>query len=77
MKYQIKTFRDAGLEACWSKTRSGTPVIIVRDPNGPFTNERESWWIVTDGMFRSMKECGVKEGFENHTILGEFFSIVS
>lgn len=33
LPYRVSTFRQAGLEAKWSKTRRGQPYIAVRNPN--------------------------------------------
>ena len=49
--------------------------MYVRDPNSTLKNQRENWWRVTAPMFDRMKEVGVKKGFEEHTLLGDVFSI--
>lgn len=67
--YRVSTFREAGLEAKWSKTRVGQPYIVAR------TVGAKSWYIVTKDMFERMKIVGVAEGFEEHTLLGDVLSI--
>jgi len=74
MKHGVKTYREAGLEARWSK-RNGRPVITVRDPIAPLEHQRQTWWIVSLNMFEDMKKDGIREAFRNHTLLGDIFSI--
>lgn len=71
----MSTFRAAGLEARWSKYRSGQPVIVVRDPNGVCAHQREQWWAVDASMFENMKRDGIAEAFHGHTLIGDIFSI--
>ena len=55
MKYQVKTFREAGLHAKWAERRR--PYIIVRkENNGP-------WYYVDGDMFERMKQVGIIQGF--------------
>ena len=75
MEYRVGTFREAGLEAKWSKTRSGQPCIFVRDPKGRGKHQRESWWLCDKTMFDLMKKEGIREGFDGATLLGDIFSI--
>lgn len=74
-RYSVKTFREAGLEAKWTKTRSGAPVIAVRNPKARLKHQRESWWIVDRPMWKTMERTNIQEGFDSHTILGDIFSI--
>ena len=69
MKYQVKTFRDEGLKARWTKTKKGAPIIAVRKPL------ESQWYIVHKDMFKRMQEVGVLEGFEEETVCGDFFNI--
>ena len=73
VKYQVGTFRDAGLQARWTKTRNGVPIIAARDPNGRGVHQRTQWWVVDEHMFNDMKRHGIREAFDNHTMMGEFF----
>lgn len=75
MAYQVKTFRDAGLEAKWGKLRSGAPAIFARDPSAKSKHQRESWWMVDNSMWQRAAKVGIKQAFEEHTLLGDFFSI--
>jgi hypothetical protein len=75
MKHNITTYREAGLEAKWGKTSIGSPTMYVRDPNSTLKHQRESWWRVDRAMFDLMKKEGVKEGFNQATIIGDVFSI--
>lgn len=71
--YRVGPLREAGLEAQWSKTRAGKPIIVVRDPNGKAEHQRTKWWGVDAQMFNDMKRHGVKEAFDNHTMFGDIF----
>lgn len=73
--WSVDTFREAGLEAKWGKTRKGTPCILLKDPNGRLPHQREKWWILDKGMAKLMQDEGIIEGFNNATILGDMFSI--
>ena len=72
---QVSTFRNAGLEAKWSKLRNGCPIIVLRDPNSEHVHMRTTWWFLTRQMHNTMKEVGIREGFERHTLLGDMFSV--
>jgi len=69
MKYILKTFREAGLEAKWNKTAEGEKFITVRKP------KEKTWWVCDRQMFKTMHREGVMQGFETHTVLGDIFSI--
>lgn len=66
--YRVSTFREAGLEAKWSK-RSGKPYLVARKP------DTKTWFVVTSDMFKRMEAVGVAEGFEEYTLLGNVLSI--
>lgn len=67
--------REAGLEAKWGKTRYGRPCLFVRDPQSKNKHQRETWWMVDAKMWDAMKKHGVKLAFDNHTLLGDIFSV--
>lgn len=69
MKYCVKTFRDAGLEARWSRTRKGAPIIVVKAYGEWFVVDRCLWAAILRGP------QGVAETVRNWTLLGKFFSI--
>jgi hypothetical protein len=76
MDYRVKTFRDAGLEAKWGKTSPyGGPVIYARCPNAKAKHQREQWWMVDHAMWRRASVVGIRQAFEEHTLLGDIFSI--
>jgi hypothetical protein len=82
MKYQVKTFRDAGLEARWTKSSKGQPFIVLRDPNGRSTHQRENWYVCHDRMWKSMlkyeeegAEDFIRKAYDGHTLLADIFSI--
>ena len=68
--YRVGTFRQAGLEARWTRTRNGAPIIATRVPGG-------QWYVVNDAMFKRMQKHGVREGFEQATALGHIFSVTA
>lgn len=65
--YRVQTFREAGLQARWTKTRHGAPIIAANNGNG--------WYVVNRLMWERAHEVGIKEAFHEHTLLGCFFSI--
>jgi len=73
--YRVSTFRQAGLEAKWSKTRQGEPYIAVRNPESKEAHQRERWWVCNQNMFDLMQKYGVAEGFDSATLLGDIFSL--
>jgi hypothetical protein len=73
MKYIVGTLRKAGLQAKWGKV-NGTPMIFARDPSSKLPHQRKSWWLVDRYMFKRMEEVGVKQGFEEGTLLGDIFN---
>ena len=75
MKYVVKTLRDAGLEARWGRTSRGTPALFARDLEAKHAHQREKWWCVDTAMWAQMKENGVREGFTNATLFGNYFSV--
>lgn len=75
MVISVKTFRAAGLEAKWSKTRAGRPVMVCRYPLAKYRHQRETWWVVDSAMVRQMERQGIVEGFDSCTLLGDMFSI--
>jgi hypothetical protein len=75
MKHSVKTYRSAGLEARWGRTRLGAPVIFVRNPNANAAHQRNQWWMVTKSMFDAAQTVGALEAFDRETLLGDVFSI--
>lgn len=67
MPYAVQTFRDAGLEAKWSKNSAGAPIIIARKPGGRF-------YYADRKMWETAQKVGVAEAFDRHTALGDYFS---
>ncbi len=66
--YRVNTFREAGLEAKWSKT-GGRPYLLARGAEG------KAWYVITANMFERMKKVGILAAFEEHTLLGDVLSI--
>jgi hypothetical protein len=75
MKYSVKTLREAGLEAKWTKTRNGAPIIVARDPQAKASHQRTTWWAVTAVVWSMMIRDGIKQGFDSCTLLGDLFSV--
>jgi hypothetical protein len=75
MTMSVKTFRDAGLEAKWSRMRNGRPCMVVRDPHGTAKHQRETWWPVDRTMWRAMEREGIREGFDSATLMADLFSM--
>jgi hypothetical protein len=72
-RHCVKTFRDAGLECHWSRTATGAPCMVVRDPNGKLHHQRKVWWMVTKDLWNAMQKDGIKEAFHSFTLLGDIF----
>jgi hypothetical protein len=72
---RVGTFREAGLEARWSKTSSGAPAIFVRNPKSHSEHQRKNWWLVSDRMWKRMLDAGILEGFDQCTLIGDIFSL--
>jgi hypothetical protein len=70
LRYSVKTFRAAGLEARWTK-RAGRPVIVARNPQ----SLDKTWWLVDNRVWQTMQTQGIVQGLEAYTLLGSFFSI--
>lgn len=66
--YRVSTFREAGLEAKWSKAHSRRPYLVGRQCGG------KSWLVITSDMFARMEEIGVLEAFQEFTIKGTVVS---
>lgn len=75
VKYSVNPLRIAGLEARWTHTRNGAPIIVARDPKAISEHQRLTWWHVDQAMWDTMNEIGIKEGFDRHTLLGDLFSV--
>lgn len=77
MKYSVKTLREAGLQARWTKTGKyqSKPIIVARDPKAPHAHQRDTWWAVDDRMWSAMCRDGIRSGFLSVTFLGDLFSI--
>ena len=71
MKYSVKEIRAAGLEARWTKTSGGAPIIAARH------SEHKCWYVIERGMWKRAQEVGIKEAFDEHTLLGQYFSIAA
>lgn len=75
MHYKVSTFRAAGLEAKWSKTRKGSPIIVARNPKARFEHQRKQWWVIDNKAWELCKQVGIVEGFDSCTALGDIFSV--
>lgn len=69
MQYNVATIRAAGLEAKWSKTRKGAPIIVAK------SDKTARFYYVDKHMWERAKEVGIKEAFEEHTLLGDIFYV--
>lgn len=69
MKYSVKTLRAAGLEARWTHSRYGAPIIVAREPN------TKTWWHVSHDMWTAMGKEGVLKAFKRFILLGDIFSV--
>lgn len=70
-KYNVATLRAAGLEAKWTRTRKGAPIIIARDPAAASS----TFYAVDAYMWKRAEDVGLLEAFREGTALADFFSI--
>jgi hypothetical protein len=75
MKYNVTTFRSAGLEAKWSRTSKGAPIIVVRNPAATLEHQRTRWWFADQRLWNDAAKVGIVEAFDRHTLLGDVFAI--
>ena len=75
LNYRVGTFRQAGLQAKWGKSNSGSPCIFARNPNATTVYQRDTWWLCSLPMWETMQKVGVVEGYDRHTLLGDVFSL--
>lgn len=69
LKYSVSTIREAGLNAKWTKTMQGGPIIVASQ------GEAGSWFYVDKQMWERAGEVGILQAFQEFTCLGEIFSI--
>lgn len=67
--YRVGAFRDAGLNAKWRKTEHGAPYIVVKLPH------QNRWYVCNQSMWDYMAKVGVLQGYTDHTLLGDVFSV--
>lgn len=75
MKYSVHPFREAGLEAKWTKTRLQTPIIAVRDPDSKLKHQRERWWMIGEKDWPEFVRDGIRAVFERRTMRADLFSV--
>lgn len=73
--YKVATFRAAGLEAKWTRTSQGSPIIVARNPAAKLEHQRKTWWTIDRYTWVRMQKEGIVEAFECCTLLGDVFSI--
>jgi hypothetical protein len=67
--YRVGAFRAAGLDAKWTKTEHGAPYMVAKLPS------QSKWWVCGQAMWDYMGKVGVLQGFKDHTLLGDAFSV--
>lgn len=75
MPYRVATFRSAGLQARWTRTRQGAPIIAVRHPQAATEHQRTRWYYVDQCMWADMAADGIIPAYDGHTLLADIFSI--
>lgn len=67
--YTVGEIRAAGLQARWTRTSAGAPIIVAKhDLHG-------CWYVVDRVMWDRAKAVGIKQAFDESTLLGNFFSV--
>lgn len=74
VNYRVKDIRALGFECKWSKRR-GAPILVVRDPAAASDHQRDKWWVLDEAMWKRAQKVGLKQAFDEHTALGNFFSV--
>jgi hypothetical protein len=70
LQYKLATFRNAGLEARWTRTSNRAPIIAAK------RWESSTWCVVDSRMWKEMQRSGdVLETFKDFTALVDVFSI--
>lgn len=69
MRLSVKAIREQGLEAKWTKTRTGRPAIVVRKP------DTRTWYWLTDHMWKRAAIVGLVSAFEETMLTADFFSV--
>lgn len=72
MAYRVGALRSAGLEARWTRTAAGAPIIAARDPHAPTGLERDTWWLVDRELWGDMQASGARQALGEHTELAVF-----
>lgn len=67
--YTVGAVRAAGLQARWTRTRRGGPILSA------FRPEHNAWYVIDGRQYERAKVVGYKQAFEEATALGKFFSI--
>lgn len=75
LAFSVRTMRESGLEARWTRRSNGAPVMVVRDPKANLKHQRETWWKVGRAMWDDMQKEGIRAAFSRHTMLGDVFSL--
>jgi len=68
LKYTVSTIRSAGLEARWTKTRAGAPIIAARETG-------KTWCVIDRRMWQAMQDEGILPAFQRFTLLVDIFSV--
>lgn len=82
LRYRVGDFRVRGLEARWSKTRMGAPIIVARDPNGRERHQSNQWWVVDRAAWKILTRCdpsdadAIRDAWDGITMLGDLFSVL-
>lgn len=75
VNYRVADIRALGLECKWAKRRTGGPIIVARNPAAKTAHQREKWWVIDQNMWERAKQVGIVQAFDEHTALGNFFSV--
>ena len=67
--YTVGAIRAAGLEARWSRTRAGAPILTARHAG------ETTWWIMSGRTYERAKIVGWAKAFNEATCLSRYFSV--
>lgn len=75
LAYNVKSIRATGLEAKWTRTRNGAPIITARNPESPLFHQRTQWYVIDGKMWNRAQTVGLIEAFNSGTLFGDIFSV--
>jgi len=74
MEYNVSYIRSQGIECKWGRTSNGAPIIVGKTDRKNGKGEHIWAWIDNE-MWRDARVMGLREAFDAHTALIDYFSV--